>query len=464
MGSVHNGRLPAAGAPGVGYPYGHFGHLEEHEAKALEDFKILLEEKGEYTPGPPPTTTTPSCCTRFLRARRWVPQDAYTQFSENESFRKANQIDVLYDTMDVDAYEKSKTLYPRYTGRRDKRGMPVYVYRISHLDSKAVAAYEKDTQSTYSMAETDGKTPAKLLRLVALYEDLTSFVQPLCTQCPDREHAPTPITLSTNVVDISNVSLKMFWNLRQHMQAASELATSHYPETLDRIFIIGAPYFFSTVWGWIKKWFDPVTVSKIFILTPAEVIPVLSQFIEMRDIPKVYGGELAWEFFDEPAWDEGIMKTCKWENGHTAFPVGPKRWELTEDGKHLQCIAVGYKDGQPRRELVCKVAVLNSAVETTEQTTATEDAPVVAEDAPVAATPAVAATESATTTTAPVDEKTPGTVKVAGMAITVKGEEVYKGDHLTTAPVDEVEALKLTDDEVNALKEKKEDAAVPTAA
>jgi len=500
MGSVHNGRVPAAGLPGVGYPHGHLGHLEDHEAKAFEDFKKLLQEKGAYTPGPPPNHDDPKLL-RFLRARRWIPADAYTQFSENEAFRDANQIELLYETMDVDAYERTKTLYPRFTGRRDKRGMPVYVYRVSHLDAKAVAAYEKDTQSTYSKAVPDGKTPAKLLRLIALYEDLTRFTQPLCTQCPNREHAPTPITLSTNIVDITNVSLKMFWNLRSHMQAASELATSHYPETLDRIFIIGAPYFFSTVWGWIKKWFDPVTVSKIFILSPSEVVPVLSQFMEMRDIPKVYGGELPWEFLDSPAWEEGILKMCQWENGHTVFPPGPKRWESIEDGKYLQCVAVGYKDGQPRHDIVCKVPVLNAAVEktvetseptstpaatmTTTTTTAaaaaaaaaatTEKTPATAEDAPVAATPAVATDGASTipaglrasepaTASASVEEKLPGALEVAGMAITMKGEEVYKGDHISTAPTAEVEALKLTDDEVKALKDKKEDTAVPAAA
>ncbi|KXJ95265.1 CRAL-TRIO domain-containing protein [Microdochium bolleyi] len=492
MGSVHNGRMTANGLPGVGYPHGHLGHLEEHEEKALADFKTLLESKGEYTPGPPANHDDPKLL-RFLRARRWVPEDAYKQFSENEAFRKANQLDVLYKTMDVDAYEKTKKLYPRFTGRRDRRGMPVYVYRISHLDSKAVAAYEKDTQSTYSQAETDGKTPAKLLRLIALYEDLTGFVQPLCTQLTDREHAPTPITLSTNVVDISNVSLKMFWNLRAHMQAASELATTHYPETLDRIFIIGAPYFFSTVWGWIKKWFDPVTVSKIFILTAPEVVPVLSQFMEMKDIPKVYGGELEWEFFDDPTWDEGIMKACKWENGHNTFPSGPKRWEAIEDGTRLQCYAVGYKDGQPRRDLVCSIAVAAPVTLTAESTgpvtahpeaAATQEVPSAAtpveaakktSDTPAAestpaaipaglvATPAPTAAES-TTTTALSEDKLPGAIEVAGMAITMKGEEVYKGDHITTAPIDEVEALKLTDEEVQTLKDKKDATCVPTAA
>ena len=98
-----------------------------------------------------------------------------------------------------------------------------------------MAAYERSTETTYSRAQTDGKTPAKLLRLIALYENLTRFVQPLTTECPDRPYYPhTPITLSTNIVDISHVSLRMFWNLKNHMQIASELASSKYPETLDR--------------------------------------------------------------------------------------------------------------------------------------------------------------------------------------------------------------------------------------
>lgn len=115
-----------------------------------------------------------------------------------------------------------------------RRGIPIYVFQIRHLDSKAVADYERSTETTYSKAKTDGKTPPKLLRLFALYENLTRFVQPLASECVDRTYPQTPITLSTNIVDISHVSLRMFWNLKAHMQAASQLATAHYPETLDR--------------------------------------------------------------------------------------------------------------------------------------------------------------------------------------------------------------------------------------
>jgi hypothetical protein len=69
-----------------------------------------------------------------------------------------------------------------------------------------------------------------------LYESLTRFVTPLCSMVP-RSHPETPISQSNNIVDIQGVGLKQFWNLKGHMQDASVLATAHYPETLDRIFV-----------------------------------------------------------------------------------------------------------------------------------------------------------------------------------------------------------------------------------
>ncbi len=115
-----------------------------------------------------------------------------------------------------------------------RRAIPLYVFEIRHLDSKTITNYEQSAGETYSKAHVDGKTSPKLLRLFALYENLTRFAQPLCTEMADRDHIEAPITLSTNIVDVSGVSLRQFWNLKSHMQAASQLATAHYPETLDR--------------------------------------------------------------------------------------------------------------------------------------------------------------------------------------------------------------------------------------
>ena len=97
-----------------------------------------------------------------------------------------------------------------------------------------MAAYNK----TLSVPEShkSSSVPARLLNLFALYENLLGFVMPLCTAL-SRPNPETPIVTSTNIVDVSGVGLKQFWNLKSHMQDASVLATAHYPETLDRIFV-----------------------------------------------------------------------------------------------------------------------------------------------------------------------------------------------------------------------------------
>lgn len=104
---------------------------------------------------------------------------------------------------------------------------------MAPLNAKNIGAYTKNLAKATT---TSSKVATKNLRLFALYENLTRFVQPLCTAV-DRKHPETPISQSNNIVDISGVGLKQFWNLKGHMQDASTLATAHYPETLDRIFV-----------------------------------------------------------------------------------------------------------------------------------------------------------------------------------------------------------------------------------
>ncbi|CRK42724.1 hypothetical protein BN1708_008841 [Verticillium longisporum] len=339
------------------YPAGHLGHLTEHQDAQLVAFKKLLQERGLYTPGPPASHDDPTLL-RYLRARRWHPADALTQFADTEAWRAANDIDLLYKTIELPAYDASRRLYPQWTGRCDRRGIPLYVFEIRTLDAKAVADYEKQGKDgkAISQAKSDGRTPQGLVRLFALYENLTRFNMPFCTQLQDREFPGTPITMSTNIVDIQGVSLRQFWNLKNHMQAASQLATAHYPETLDRIFVIGAPSFFITVWGWVKRWFDPITVSKIFILSEAEVKPTLEAYIDPANIPTKYGGRLAYQFGDmpvnDPVWDGNL----RWENGHTGFGSGPMIWRDTADGTRVECVGLGASSGALRDEVICSVA------------------------------------------------------------------------------------------------------------
>ena len=111
--------------------------------------------------------------------------------------------------------------------------------------------------------------------------------------------------------------------------------------------------FFSTVWGWIKRWFDPITVSKIFILGHHEVKPVLSSFIDTKNIPKQYGGELDYNWGEMPNLDPAIREAVTFENGYTEFPKGPLFWKTIDDGERVECIAVGSVDRVERKQRIC---------------------------------------------------------------------------------------------------------------
>ncbi|KAL8856112.1 MAG: hypothetical protein Q9178_007237 [Gyalolechia marmorata] len=351
------GPPPASASSEQSRLQGHLGHLTRHEEAALIDFKKLCAEQGLYRPETDTQRASHDDGTlvRYLRARKFVPRDAFVQFKDTEKWRTDNNLDALYEKIDIQDYQEARSVYPQWTGRRDRRGIPVYLYEVGKLDSKKMIAYSQAT----SKSKNKGPSPSRMLRLFALYENLTRFVMPLCSAVPGRPNPETPVDQSNNIVDISKVGLKQFWNLRSHMQDASQLATAHYPETLDRIFIIGAPSFFPTVWGWIKKWFDPITTSKIFILSQEQVKPTLSAFMDVSSIPKKYGGDLDFECGMMPCMDPDLRKCLDIKDPRLEelFLTGPTRWVDNEEGE-MVALSVGSIDGKPHKEAVATLSSL----------------------------------------------------------------------------------------------------------
>ncbi|KAL8823851.1 MAG: hypothetical protein Q9191_005498 [Dirinaria sp. TL-2023a] len=333
---------------------GHVGYLTQEESAALDAFKQLTAKNGFFTPGTAKKKPSHDDGTLVYAcpASKFVVQDAYEQFKDTEIWRKDNNLEALYEKIDIQDYQQARSVYPQWTGRRDKRGIPVYLFEVGKLDSKKMIAYSSAT----SKSKVKGPSPSRMLRLFALYENLTRFVMPLCTAVPGRPNPETPVDQSNNIVDISRVGLKQFWNLKNHMQDASQLATAHYPETLDRIFIIGAPAFFPTVWGWIKRWFDPITTSKIFILSEKDVYPTLVNFIDHDSIPKKYGGGLNFECGKLPVLDPQVRGALDIRGSEEMFLTAPVRWMDDENGE-MMALGVGSIDGRERKE---RMAVLHS--------------------------------------------------------------------------------------------------------
>jgi hypothetical protein len=47
-----------------------------------------------------------------LRARRFVPQEAFKQFKDTEDWRKDQNIDDLFEIIEVEEYEQTRQLVP----------------------------------------------------------------------------------------------------------------------------------------------------------------------------------------------------------------------------------------------------------------------------------------------------------------------------------------------------------------
>jgi hypothetical protein len=47
---------------------------------------------------------------RYLRARRFVPQEAFKQFKDTEDWRKNNKLDQIFETIEVEEFEQTRRL------------------------------------------------------------------------------------------------------------------------------------------------------------------------------------------------------------------------------------------------------------------------------------------------------------------------------------------------------------------
>ena len=128
---------------------GHLGHLTPKEEAAFATFKNLCAEQGFYKPddGVEPAShddgtlmyvfvfsslfwfyqflssfglgsgTDRFCVcvcvcvfSRYLRARRFVPADAFAQFKDTEIWRKENKLDALYENIDIQDYQEARSV------------------------------------------------------------------------------------------------------------------------------------------------------------------------------------------------------------------------------------------------------------------------------------------------------------------------------------------------------------------
>lgn len=151
-----------------------------------------------------------------------------------------------------------------------KEGRPVYIEQLGKID---LAAMYKIT------------TAERMLQnLVVEYEKLADPRLPACS----RKSGQLLETCCT-IMDLKGVGISKVSSVYGYVKQASAISQNYYPERLGKLYLINAPWGFSSVFSVVKGFLDPVTVQKIHVLGSGFQTELLGQ-VPKQNLPKLFGG------------------------------------------------------------------------------------------------------------------------------------------------------------------------------
>jgi len=235
---------------------------------------------------------------RFLRARKFDVNLAEQMFVDTEKWRKEFGLDELVRNFDYKEKEQVFEYYPQYYHKTDKDGRPVYIEQLGKID---LAAMYKIT------------TAERMLQNLAVeYEKLADPRLPACSR-----KAGNLLETCCTIMDLKGVGLTKVSSVYAYVKQASAMSQNYYPERLGRLYLINAPWGFSSVFSVVKGFLDPVTVEKIHVLGSGYKTELLAQ-VPAENLPKAFGGTCdcpgGCSLSDQGPWTEPEWaKPPKWQ-------------------------------------------------------------------------------------------------------------------------------------------------------
>lgn len=161
--------------------------------------------------------------------------------------------------------------YPQYYHKTDKDGRPVYIEQLGKVDLEAMRKITSDERMVQN--------------LVVEYEKLADPRLPAASR-----KAGQLLETCCSILDFKGVGLAKAGQVYGYIQQTSAISQNYYPERLGKMYLINAPWGFSTVFSVVKRFLDPVTVAKIHVLGSGYQKELLSQ-VPKENLPTEFGGE-----------------------------------------------------------------------------------------------------------------------------------------------------------------------------
>jgi len=150
-----------------------------------------------------------------------------------------------------------------------------------------------------------------LQNLVVEYEKVADPRLPACSR-----KAGHLLETCCTILDAKGVGITTIPSVYGYLKRTSAISQDYYPERLGKMYIVNAPWGFSSCWNFIKQFLDPVTIEKIYVLGTSYEKDLLAQ-VPKENLPKVLGGDCECPggcmLSDEGPWrDPQWARTPKW--------------------------------------------------------------------------------------------------------------------------------------------------------
>ncbi|OQS00990.1 hypothetical protein ACHHYP_02030 [Achlya hypogyna] len=242
--------------------------LAAFKARVLSEFSLERMEAS----GLVPAGNLDDTMSRYLLARP-TESESFKMLSHSLKWREENNIGRFSKQFMV-APEKLQVIrqyLPQGCHGVDKNGNVLFFEHLGFLDSDAMA------------------------KTCTIHDVLNAHIQ----KCEYQMHYVYPLaaakmgktmTKSTVIYDLSGIGMHTFKKVvYQFIKEVAVINQDHYPETLNKVFIVNTPLFFYGTWKLIEVFLNETSRKKVSILGK-NYKSTLLQHVDPDQLPKTLGG------------------------------------------------------------------------------------------------------------------------------------------------------------------------------